>query len=243
LELFAEKGFAKTSLREIAERLGITKAALYYHFPSKTDLLRELVQPLMDDVAALLDAAERADRLEPRAFLGDYFDAISRNRAVFMVLLNDIGTLEELDLVAEIFAWRGRVHGVLIGPGATAVDAVRATVATGGLQDAAILVADPSPQVREAAVEAAYRALSPWPRPRGRHLPGRRTPCRSAARQAGRDTGGPRGAETAAGGVPSPAAVRRSPRAGEEKRSRETVRGKQRIIRSGVGRSPPPQRT
>ncbi|KUP97794.1 TetR family transcriptional regulator [Thermobifida cellulosilytica TB100] len=160
LELFAEKGFGKTSLREIADRLGITKAALYYHFPAKTDLLRELVQPLLDDVAALLDAAERADERDPRAFLGDYFDAISRNRTVFMVLLNDIGTLEELGLVTEIFAWRGRVHGVLLGPDPTAVDEVRATVATGGLQDAAILAADPSPEVRQAAVEAACRALS-----------------------------------------------------------------------------------
>ena len=35
LELFAEQGYEKTSLREIAERLGVTKAALYYHFKSK----------------------------------------------------------------------------------------------------------------------------------------------------------------------------------------------------------------
>src|SRR5215475_13717231 len=35
LELFAEQGYEKTSLREIAERLGVTKAALYYHFRSK----------------------------------------------------------------------------------------------------------------------------------------------------------------------------------------------------------------
>ena len=32
LELFAEQGYDKTSLREIAERLDVTKAALYYHF-------------------------------------------------------------------------------------------------------------------------------------------------------------------------------------------------------------------
>jgi AcrR family transcriptional regulator len=35
LELFAEQGYDKTSLREIAERLDVTKAALYYHFKSK----------------------------------------------------------------------------------------------------------------------------------------------------------------------------------------------------------------
>ena len=31
LEMFAEQGYERTSLREIAERLGVTKAALYYH--------------------------------------------------------------------------------------------------------------------------------------------------------------------------------------------------------------------
>jgi AcrR family transcriptional regulator len=39
LELFAEQGYERTSLREIAERLGVTKAALYYHFKSKDDIV------------------------------------------------------------------------------------------------------------------------------------------------------------------------------------------------------------
>jgi AcrR family transcriptional regulator len=42
LNLFIEKGFDKTSLREIAEQLGVTKAALYYHFASKEDILMAL---------------------------------------------------------------------------------------------------------------------------------------------------------------------------------------------------------
>jgi AcrR family transcriptional regulator len=42
LDLFTEKGYDKTSLREIAEPLGITKAALYYHFASKEDILMAL---------------------------------------------------------------------------------------------------------------------------------------------------------------------------------------------------------
>src|ERR1700728_3155712 len=42
LELFNEKGYENTSLREIAERLGTTKAALYYHFERKQDILLEL---------------------------------------------------------------------------------------------------------------------------------------------------------------------------------------------------------
>lgn len=40
---FTDDGYDKTSLRAIAEELGITKAALYYHFPAKEDLLLALV--------------------------------------------------------------------------------------------------------------------------------------------------------------------------------------------------------
>ena len=42
LDLFVEKGYEKTSLREIAEQLGFSKAALYYHFASKDDILLAL---------------------------------------------------------------------------------------------------------------------------------------------------------------------------------------------------------
>ena len=42
LELFVEHGYDGTSLRQIAERLGITKAALYYYFASKDDILMAL---------------------------------------------------------------------------------------------------------------------------------------------------------------------------------------------------------
>jgi AcrR family transcriptional regulator len=42
LDLFIEQGFDGTSLRQIAERLGVTKAALYYYFESKDDILLAL---------------------------------------------------------------------------------------------------------------------------------------------------------------------------------------------------------
>ena len=58
LELFAEQGYEKTSLREIAERLDVTKAALYYHFKTKEDILISLFEDLTQ-------ADRRADRLGP----------------------------------------------------------------------------------------------------------------------------------------------------------------------------------
>ncbi|MFE9426622.1 TetR family transcriptional regulator [Kitasatospora sp. NPDC006697] len=46
LELFSEQGYEKTSLREIADRLGVTKAALYYHFKTKDDIVQGIVQTM-----------------------------------------------------------------------------------------------------------------------------------------------------------------------------------------------------
>jgi AcrR family transcriptional regulator len=57
LELFIEHGYEATSLREIAERLGVTKAALYYHFKTKEDIVASLVQDRVDGMLALLDWA------------------------------------------------------------------------------------------------------------------------------------------------------------------------------------------
>jgi AcrR family transcriptional regulator len=42
LDLFIAQGFDGTSLRQIAEQLGVTKAAIYYHFESKDDILMAL---------------------------------------------------------------------------------------------------------------------------------------------------------------------------------------------------------
>jgi AcrR family transcriptional regulator len=53
LELFPEQGYEKTSLREIADRLGVTKAALYYHFKTKDDIVHGIV----DSMAAPIDEA------------------------------------------------------------------------------------------------------------------------------------------------------------------------------------------
>jgi AcrR family transcriptional regulator len=58
LDLFVEKGYDKTSLREIAEELGFSKAALYYHFASKGDILMALhlrLHQLGADAFARLD--------------------------------------------------------------------------------------------------------------------------------------------------------------------------------------------
>lgn len=78
LNLFTDQGYEATSLREIAERLGVTKAALYYHFRTKD----EIVQSLLHDQAAALDALIEWGRQQPQTrearqeFIRRYADMI-----------------------------------------------------------------------------------------------------------------------------------------------------------------------
>jgi len=55
--LMAERGYEGTSTRDIASAAGVSVAALYYHFPSKLDLLREFLQEAHDVVLARLARA------------------------------------------------------------------------------------------------------------------------------------------------------------------------------------------
>ena len=59
-DLFTQHGYDKTSLRDIADRLGITKAALYYYFERKEDILLELHLRLHAMGTTLLDELEAA---------------------------------------------------------------------------------------------------------------------------------------------------------------------------------------
>jgi AcrR family transcriptional regulator len=97
LDLFIERGYDKTSLREIAERVGVTKAALYYHFSSKEDLLRTLVQPFFDNMGPLAVAlASRPDLKTWSAGLADIIAWVLPRRKLFELFQNNRGALEEL---------------------------------------------------------------------------------------------------------------------------------------------------
>ncbi|WP_066374256.1 TetR/AcrR family transcriptional regulator [Herbidospora mongoliensis] len=54
LELFTEQGYEATSLREIAEALGVTKAALYYHFKTKEDIVAGMVVDRISSLDAII---------------------------------------------------------------------------------------------------------------------------------------------------------------------------------------------
>jgi AcrR family transcriptional regulator len=79
LEMFADRGYDGTSLREIAEQLGVTKAAVYYHFKTKEDILVSLLEDFLSQVDELLDWAQEqpAGTATRRALLERYAELLS----------------------------------------------------------------------------------------------------------------------------------------------------------------------
>jgi AcrR family transcriptional regulator len=161
LELFSQRGFEQTSLREIAERLDITKAALYYHFPSKDNLISDLFSPLVVDLEGFRVDVAAPGREGMRATLDSYLELCHRHKQLFQGLLLDFGALARLDVLTTLVRKREELDRVLVGSDHP-VDRVRAVIAFGGLQDCVVLMADePLESYRAAAVDAALRALLP----------------------------------------------------------------------------------
>ncbi len=59
---FSRDGFHATSLEDIGRKLGVTKAALYYYFPSKNALLAALLERAMEFAFGALERARREGR-------------------------------------------------------------------------------------------------------------------------------------------------------------------------------------
>jgi AcrR family transcriptional regulator len=98
MELIAEKGFAATSTRELSERLGFTKAALYYHFRTKEDLLFALVEPGMQEFRELLDGMTSTGRSDRQELLDGYVTIVVSNLDLFRLVSREpaVSSIERL---------------------------------------------------------------------------------------------------------------------------------------------------
>ena len=106
LELFAEQGYEKTSLREIAERLGVTKAALYYHFKSKEDIVHSFTDDYFAELDALLDWAKDQPRGDEsrRELLDRYVGVVLASNEVFRFLEQNRASVQSMEAGKERFA-------------------------------------------------------------------------------------------------------------------------------------------
>ncbi|MET9430514.1 MULTISPECIES: helix-turn-helix domain-containing protein [unclassified Streptomyces] len=107
LGLFAEQGYEKTSLREIAERLGVTKAALYYHFKTKEDIVISLFQDMTRPIDELITWAEGQPRtLETkREIVRRYHAALLGAAPLFRFMQENQATVRDLS-IGETFKER-----------------------------------------------------------------------------------------------------------------------------------------
>ena len=159
-ELFAVKGVQRTSLQDIAARLGITKPALYYHFTSREDLVRSIVQPLIDEGEQYVRDCERHGGLTPRELLEGFFDRQYQHRADLLLIVSELSTIADLGLIDTMLAWRERLARLIFGPDQTLEQATRAVIALGGLQDCCLQFPDaPVEALRAAAIAGAMAAL------------------------------------------------------------------------------------
>lgn len=100
VELFAEVGYDKAGIRELAGRLGVTSAALYYHFRNKEEILTALAEGVCAEIERLLDEAE-AEPVSPergQLVLARYLDIVLARAGVMTVLESSIATLRGLEV-------------------------------------------------------------------------------------------------------------------------------------------------
>ncbi len=91
-ELFAQKGFRATTVREIADAAGILSGSLYHHFESKESIADEILSGFLGEVIAdyrnaVAASAHPAEVLE--RIVRTSSETLSRHRAAVAMLQND----------------------------------------------------------------------------------------------------------------------------------------------------------
>ena len=165
LELFAEQGYDKTSLREIAERLDVTKAALYYHFKSKEDIVASLVEDYFGQIDELVawgrtlpkTSASRAEVLRR------YFDIVAGGSGVFRMLQHNQASVNSMAAAkhrSELFRERmDALVSLLTEPDAPLASQLRAAVALASVSFGCMFYADRADdpaQLRATVLDIAY---------------------------------------------------------------------------------------
>jgi AcrR family transcriptional regulator len=97
VDLFIEQGYAGTSVRDISERLGMTKGSLYYHFASKEEVLNALVAPLLEDLDQFVLDAAAAGKID-RDLLERLVNLLDEHGVLLRSLMGDPSVLHGLTI-------------------------------------------------------------------------------------------------------------------------------------------------
>ncbi|MEW2304935.1 TetR/AcrR family transcriptional regulator [Streptomyces sp. NPDC006655] len=160
LELFAEQGYEKTSLREIAERLDVTKAALYYHFKTKEEILVSVFEDLTQPISDLIEwGRDQPHTLETKQeIVRRYSKALGDAEPLFRFMQENQATVRELR-IGDTFKDRMRgLRNILMDPDAPLTDQIRCVSALFTLHAGMFVMQDIEGDLqkkREAVLEVA----------------------------------------------------------------------------------------
>jgi AcrR family transcriptional regulator len=172
LSLFTRHGVEGTSLQMIADALGVTKAAVYYHFRTKDEITEAVAEPALRQLGGLVEEAGRLRRRGAQVdhLLAGLVELVIGHRALAAVFSSDPGVARALERTLK---GEGNVKecmtDLLCGPDADAEGKVAAHVALAGiaLAGGSPALADlPDEELRRHLLAAGRRLLG-RPRPRG----------------------------------------------------------------------------
>lgn len=162
IELFTENGYEATSLREIAERLGVTKAALYYHFKTKDEIVESLIGDQIARIDELIDwGREQPPTLDTRReFVRRYSDMLYRHdhHKLMRFFERNQTTMQSHKSGMQMRQRMTEMVAILGDPGAPLTDQIRCTLAIFALHSTRFTVLDPEisdEERRSAALEVA----------------------------------------------------------------------------------------
>jgi AcrR family transcriptional regulator len=155
-EIFAERGYHGTSIRDIAKRAGLSLSALYYWHPSKQHLLAALIEEIQHDYFERCDRALRSAGDDPAQKLRALVRATVEYR-VSMRVESNIATLEWRNLEPDN---RERLDGVRRSASQLWADIVADGVARGEFHCT-------HPDDARRAIVAACNAIAQWYEPGG----------------------------------------------------------------------------
>ena len=142
LALFADHGVYGTSLQMIADRVGVGKAAVYYQFRSKEDIVLEVLRPTIEDMSRVIRIAEvLPDVGQQRAVaLSGLIEMVVRHRQLAVMFYGDPGIDHLVHDDPDLKGVADRLHQLIEGPECSAADRIALSVFLSGLGKAA---ADP----------------------------------------------------------------------------------------------------
>ncbi|HEX3946599.1 MAG TPA: TetR/AcrR family transcriptional regulator [Acidimicrobiales bacterium] len=126
-ELFAAKGVAATTVREIADAVGILSGSLYHHFKSKQDIVEEILAGYFDDLrsgyaSVLSEPRSPAEQL--RSLIGSSLETVSRHVHAAEIYQGDYGYLQTLPHFGDLKSVAGDIQKAWL-------DVINAGVASG----------------------------------------------------------------------------------------------------------------